>query len=199
MRKQLGGNPEQPQHKKFVLFLDETSHSCQAIHDALISLSIPFERHGTYFAPGTDDTVWLPKVGSEGWALFTCDQRIRYNDLERAKIIEHKVGAFILTSGNLNGAMMGAAIRQAGQKMKSTFQKQTRPFIAYISKGGDVQVRFDGLGSVHDLGYFDFGVLRFGFAFGSGLTLRWANRRAENGCPPSMACVTSSSALYSYF
>ena len=152
MRKQLGGSPEQPlpQHEKFVLFLDETSQNCPAIHNALNSSSIPFERHGTHFAPGTEDSVWLPTVGKEGWVLFTCDQRIRYNDLERTKIIQHRIGAFVLTSGNLSGAMMGAAVTAAAKKMKSMVRKQKRPFIAYVSKSGDVAVRFDDSGSVHD-------------------------------------------------
>jgi hypothetical protein len=113
-------------------------------------LDIKCERHGTYFAPGVEDTAWLPKVGEKHWALLTCDQRLRYNQLEIAKIIEYRVRSFFYTSGNLSGPMMAEILGPAIPKMKRLFKKCTPPFIATISKSGNVILRYDSQGSVHD-------------------------------------------------
>ncbi len=49
------------------------------------------------FAPGTDDSVWLRRVGVEGWLAITHDKRVRTRYGERAAIMENGVGCFILT------------------------------------------------------------------------------------------------------
>jgi hypothetical protein len=49
------------------------------------------------FRPGTDDSIWLRKVGVEGWLGITHDQRIRTRPGERDAIMSHSVGCFILT------------------------------------------------------------------------------------------------------
>jgi len=78
------------------LFLDETIHNCKPVHAALESLSITYVRHGSMFSSGILDTQWLPVVGNEKWAVLTSDKRIRFNELERAKIIEHGIRPFLL-------------------------------------------------------------------------------------------------------
>lgn len=147
-KKQSDGNPEQSQ-PEFVLFLDETSHNCAPIHSALEASRTKFVRHGSLFKPGVFDEDWLPIVGAEGWAVLTCDKRIRYNQLEREKIIEHGIREFVFTSGNLNGADMGLILREALPKMKKLFKEYPAPFIASISKSGNVVVRFDRGGKVN--------------------------------------------------
>lgn len=82
--------------------------------------------------------------------MLTCDQRIRYNQLEREKIVQYKIREFVLTSGNMSGAMMGAALAHAAERMKRLVRTHEPPFIAYISQSGNVEIRYDKDGSVHD-------------------------------------------------
>lgn len=150
MKKQLDGNPEQPsQPELFVIFLDETLHNCRPILEALTALNVAYERHGNHFRPGTPDEEWLPRVGENNWSLLTHDQKIRYNELEVRQIVRHKVREFVFTSGNLTGPAMADALLKALPKMKRLLQDNEPPFIAYISKLGNVEVRFDKHGSVH--------------------------------------------------
>jgi hypothetical protein len=132
------------------LFLDETFHNCQPIHSALSAAGVEFVRHGSLFSPGTLDVDWLPVVGEKRWALLTSDKSIRYNQLEKEKIIQYKIREFVFASGNLSGAMMGEALGKALPKMKRLFAEYGEVFIAYLSQSGTVEVRFDEYGSVHD-------------------------------------------------
>jgi hypothetical protein len=120
------------------------------IHEALGSLNVRFERHGAHFASGATDETWLPEVGKRGWAVLTCDKKIRYNELKRQQIVRHNICEFVFTSGNMSGLMMGEALKIAIPKMRRLFSSYPGPFIAYISKSGSVEVRFDKHGSVHD-------------------------------------------------
>lgn len=148
-KRQSDGSQDRSQPDPFVLFLDETSHNCAPIHEALGSMSIAFERHGAHFTSGVNDETWLPEIGKRGWAVLTCDKRIRYNELERLQIVRHRIRQFVFTSGNMSGVMMGEALRVAIPKMLRLFSSHPAPFIAYISKSGNVEVRFDKQGVVH--------------------------------------------------
>jgi PIN like domain len=149
-KKPSDGNQEQLE--PFVVFLDETSHKCAPIHRALESAETEFVQHGSKFRSGEFDEVWLPVVGNAGWAVLTCDKRIRYNQLEREKIIEHGIREFVFTSGNLNGAQMGEILKKALPSMRRVFHEYPAPFIATISKAGLVTVRFDKNGKVEPKG-----------------------------------------------
>jgi PIN like domain len=131
------------------LFLDETLHNCQPILTELNNASIRFERHGAHFEAGVPDVKWLPEIGRLGWALLTCDRRLRYNELEIAKIIEYRIKAFFFTSGNLSGLMMAEILSIALPKMKRLSKKVQPPFIATLSESGNVAVRYNREGSIH--------------------------------------------------
>jgi hypothetical protein len=99
LKKQSDGNPEQSRLDPFVLFLDETLHNCQPIHSALEQAGVKFVRHGSRFSSGAHDVEWLPTVGENRWALLTSDKNIRYNQLEREKIIQYGIREFVFASG----------------------------------------------------------------------------------------------------
>ena len=101
------------------------------------------------FRSGTRDTEWLAAVGENGWAVLTCDKQIRYNQLERDKIMQYGIREFVFTSGNLSGKMMGEILNVAMEKMKRLFADYPAPFIACITQSGNVAVRYDKGGSVH--------------------------------------------------
>jgi len=112
-------------------------------------MRVQYVRHGSRFASGIDDEAWLPIVGAERLIVLTCDKRIRYNQLERDKIIQHGIREFVFTSGNLSGATMGEILKVAVPAMRKLCATHSAPFIATISQAGAVTVRWDKHGSVH--------------------------------------------------
>ena len=99
------------------------------------------ERHGKHFAPGTEDSVWLPFVGERGWILITKDKRIRFNELEKAAVLQHRVRAFYFSSGNYSGAEMAEMLVSALRDMIRVCRRCDPPFIASITKSGGVNLR----------------------------------------------------------
>lgn len=47
------------------------------------------------------DENWLPIAAKEGFIVFTADDRIRYNTLEKLAVVEFKVKMFCLSNNNL--------------------------------------------------------------------------------------------------
>lgn len=86
--------------------------------------------------------MWLPTVGTNGWVLLTADKRIRYNFLEKRALKENSVREFVFASGNMSGAEMAAALEMAIEKMKKLCRKLDPPFVASISRKGDVYLRW---------------------------------------------------------
>ncbi len=86
--------------------------------------------------------MWLPKVGENGWILLTADKRIRYNMLEKKALSECKVKEFVFASGNLSGEEMAAALDAAIYKMVRLAAKTDAPFVAAITRSGEVHLRW---------------------------------------------------------
>jgi len=108
---------------------------------ALAHNGIHHQRHGEHFAPGTEDAVWLPFVGEKGWILLTKDKRIRFNDLEKQAVVANRVREFYFTSGNFNGEEMAALLVVALPEMIRLCGKHRPPFIASLTKAGNVHIR----------------------------------------------------------
>jgi len=124
-----------------VLYLDENLHNCKPILEALVQHGVRHERHCQHFAPGTEDTEWLPLVGEKGWVLLTKDKRIRYNELEKLAVRQHKIREFYFSSGNYSGVEMAEMLIAALRDIARIYRKENPPFIASIPKSGRVSVR----------------------------------------------------------
>jgi len=89
------------------------------------------------FAPGTDDSIWLRKVGVEGWLGITRDRHIRIRPGERSAIMENDVGCFILTYKE--NPRKPEIVRMAFDylpEMEEKFRTTARPFIYTVTKNG---------------------------------------------------------------
>jgi hypothetical protein len=126
----------------FVLYLDENLCNSTAILDKLRELGVRFERHLTHFSRGTPDETWLPVVGKNGWVLLTADKRIRYNFLERRALEKNAVREFVFASGNLSGQEMATALESGLGKMIRMCRKLKLPFVAAITRTGEVHLRW---------------------------------------------------------
>jgi hypothetical protein len=81
-------------------------------------------------------------VGSNAWVLLTTDKRIRYNFLEKRALEQSAVREFVFASGNMSGQDMAAALEFALPKMRRLCRKLKPPFVAAITRTGEVHVRW---------------------------------------------------------
>ena len=89
------------------------------------------------FPPGTDDPIWLRRVGAEGWLAITRDAHIRTRPAERAAIMENDVGCFILThQQDLPRREIVRIVFDYLPEMEQKFRDTQRPFIYTVTKNG---------------------------------------------------------------
>ena len=89
------------------------------------------------FLPGTDDPIWLRRVGAEGLLAITRDARIRTRPAERAAIMENDVGCFILThQQDLPRSEVVRIVFDYLPEMERLFSSTPRPFIYTVTKNG---------------------------------------------------------------
>lgn len=90
------------------------------------------------FVPGTDDAVWLRRVGIEGWLAITHDKHVRTRYGERAAIMDNGVGCFILTyRQDLRKPEIVKMVFDYLPGMEQRFKTTPRPFIYTVSKNGE--------------------------------------------------------------
>ena len=142
-KRRFGGSVQSPsQPDDFVLYLDENLCNAAAILATLTKLGTRFERHLAHFSRGTPDESWLPLIGRNGWILLTADKRIRYNFLEKRALEKNGVREFVFASGNMSGNEMAAALEKALRGMQRMCRKFPPPFVAAITRAGEVHMRW---------------------------------------------------------
>ncbi len=97
------------------------------------------EIHDDHFAQNAQDPEWLTEAGKNNWIVVTRDERIRYRVAEKQAIRRAKVRAFVLAAqGNLRAETLAEIFIKALPKVRKTVTKQKPPFVAKISRNGDV-------------------------------------------------------------
>jgi hypothetical protein len=134
----LGVEQGQSDITKLVVFLDENHCRNRHVIEAIEEQGIVCEKHLDHFAPGSEDTDWLPVIAQRGWSLLTTDARIRTNFLEKEAVRASGVRMFYFYRNNLAGNEMGIAIRRALPQMQHLVLTQAPPFTASINKKGEV-------------------------------------------------------------
>jgi hypothetical protein len=110
----------------FTIFLDENHCNNRRLLQTLQDAGVPFVRHLDKFARGTQDEVWLPSVGQNGWALLTKDKRIRYRTNERLAVRRYRIRMFYFTTNELNGTQMAERSRKRCQRCDVSTIGKTR-------------------------------------------------------------------------
>jgi hypothetical protein len=110
-----------------------------AVADVLRQNGIRFKRHRDYFAGSTPDTELLRKVGKQRWILITADQKQRTRTLESELIKHYKIRQFVFTSSEVGD--VGKLLVKARISMRNLCSKNEGPFVASISKSGNVKMR----------------------------------------------------------
>ena len=95
-----------------------------------------------FFAPDTEDPVWLERIGSEGWFLITRDDRVRFRPAELTALKENQVGAFFLGGKNLNRCQLIQQVVRNWPRIKDFARRTRRPFAFRVPPRG---TKFDSL------------------------------------------------------
>ncbi len=74
--------------------------------------------------------------------MLTTDKRIRYNFLEKRALEQNSVREFVFTSGNMSGQDMASGLKLALPKMRRLCHKLNPPFVAAITRVGEVHLRW---------------------------------------------------------
>lgn len=133
---------DDPQPDPPIFFIDRALGS-KTVPTALSNAGFLVEIHDDHFRGDAPDTEWLTEVGKRGWVVLSKDKLIRKRPLERNALINAKVAAFILTSGNLKGEEMGKIFVRARKRMLKFLSTHTRPFIATVTRNGEVKMYCD--------------------------------------------------------
>jgi hypothetical protein len=129
-----------PTDASTLTFFVDRSLGARDVPEALRAAGTLVEVHDDHFAPDTPDTIWLAEVGARGWVVLTKDSRIRRHPLELQSLLAADVAAFMLTATDLTGADMGRVLVTAIPRLTTLVRSRARPFIATISRQGQVTI-----------------------------------------------------------
>lgn len=123
-----------------LVFFIDYSLGGVAVPQALTAAGARVEVHLDSFAPDLPDTELLADIGRRGWIFLSKDSNIRRRPLETNALLAAGVRAFILSSGNLRGEEQAAAFVRALPAMIKLCAETERPFIARVTRSGDVAI-----------------------------------------------------------
>jgi len=111
-----------------------------AVPDVLKASGAHVEIHLDHFRPDMPDDELLAEIGLRGWVFISKDGNIRRRPLESGALMAAGVKAFILTSGNLRSVEQAEVFRVALPKMLAICAGHAGPFIARVTRSGDVAI-----------------------------------------------------------
>jgi hypothetical protein len=89
----------------------------------------------------SDDEVLRNIAGNPGYFLLSKDRDFRYKPAARRALIEHRLGAFIITSQKgKTAAELVSLIASAWPHIQRCVETQDRPFVAKVLADGRVAV-----------------------------------------------------------
>lgn len=127
---------EPPYH----FFVDEC-FGRKIVPDAMRGALEPGEKLTCWFElfdAGTEDEVWLPKVGGAGMAIITRDVNLRFRPNERNALIDASAAVFMATSST--GDKMATVLVSAMPTMRRALNRKL-PLIGRVLDNGDIVLR----------------------------------------------------------
>jgi len=141
LKKRSVANSASPKPPDELTFFLDRQLGRYKIAGALRKAGLKIEIHNDHFPQDAQDPEWLTAAGKKNWIVITRDERIRYRVAERQAIRRAKVRAFVLAAqGDLRAEMLAEIFLKALPRIRRTVKQQKPPFIAKISRGGDVTV-----------------------------------------------------------
>jgi predicted nuclease of predicted toxin-antitoxin system len=141
LKKRSVANSTSPKPPEELTFFLDRQLGRYKMAGALRKAGLNIEIHDDHFPQNAEDTEWLTAAGKRNWIVVTRDERIRYRVAERQAIRRAKVRAFVLAAqGHLRAEMLAEIFLKALPKIRRTVKQRKPPFIAKISRGGDLTV-----------------------------------------------------------
>jgi hypothetical protein len=84
------------------------------------------------FKKGTADEIWIPYVGRGSFLLLSCNTGILESEMQRSLLIQEKVGAVFITSGEIGKLELMQSIMRRWEWLVTLHETQPRPF-AYLT------------------------------------------------------------------
>ena len=109
------------------------------IPQAFSLLGLDAIAHDDHFDQATPDDVWLAAVGQRGWTVITKDDRIRFNQAERAALIAHAVGCFIVSRRNAPRWQLAQSLLRAWDDIARIADTEARPFLYAVYRDGSLR------------------------------------------------------------
>lgn len=113
----------------------------KSIPRAFALLALDTIAHDDHFDQTTPDDTWLATAGEQGWIVITKDDRIRRNMAERAALVGHNVGCFVLSQRNATRWQMAQTLMRAWDTIEQIAATEPRPFLYAIHPDGSVSKR----------------------------------------------------------
>jgi len=99
------------------------------------------EIHADHFPDVEEsDSAWLTEVGRRRWVVLSKNPRIRKVPAERHALMAAGVRAFFLRRGHRTGVEMYEIFKAAMPRILNIVAKHPGPFIALISKNGEIEI-----------------------------------------------------------
>lgn len=96
---------------------------------------------------GRQDVEWLPSVGlMEDVLVLSRDRTMLDDPDELAAILENNVGIVFLTSGQQRTEETIRLVIESWGKLEDLHNSTPRPFIRFLTTGGNLRERFHGRG-----------------------------------------------------
>lgn len=102
--------------------------------------NITIHIHDDDFPIDAKDEEWLPVVAKKGWVILTKDKDIRHRKIELDAVLKNKAYLITYGRGDLSADEMAKAFTAAVPRLRKMIARYHPPFIARVSKSGDVQV-----------------------------------------------------------
>jgi uncharacterized protein with PIN domain len=141
LKKRSVANSASPKPPEELTFFLDRQLGRYKMAGALRKAGLNVEIHDDHFAPDAKDEEWLTVAGQKQWIVITRDERIRYRTAAKQAIRRAKVRAFVITAqGDLRAEMLAENFLKALSKVRRTVNQQKPPFVAKISRSGEVTV-----------------------------------------------------------
>ena len=141
LKKRSVANSVSPKPPEELTFFLDRQLGRYKVASVLRDAGLNVEIHDDHFPQNAKDPDWLTAAGKNNWIVVTRDERIRYRVAEKQAMRRAKARAFVLAAqGNLRAEMLAEIFLKALPKIRRTMKQQRPPFIAKISRDGNVTV-----------------------------------------------------------
>jgi predicted nuclease of predicted toxin-antitoxin system len=140
LKKRSDASSVSPQPPEERFFLDRQLGRYK-LATALRAAGLSVEIHDDHFSQSTTDPEWLAGAGAKGWIVVTRDERIRYRAAEKQALRRARVRAFVFVAqGDLRAETLAEIFIKALPRIRRVIARKQPPFIAKISRAGDVTI-----------------------------------------------------------